>query len=114
MKRILALSLAIIMLLAVPAGAVLMAYAVHPSLTFSNSRATCKLTVSAETGDQISATVSLYHGAILLDSWSEEGTTALTLIGTHEAERGNRYLMVCDVEINGNPIDVDAIIKPYS
>ena len=54
----------------------------NPSLTFSGTTASCYVK-STQRGKQITATMELWHGTTLVDSWSGTGTTSLTLNKTH-------------------------------
>lgn len=53
-----------------------------PRLDFTGTTANCYVRIRAM-GKQITATMELWHGTTLVDSWSGSGTNSLTLNETH-------------------------------
>ncbi len=53
-----------------------------PRLTFTGTTANCYVKIMAM-GKQISATMELWHGTTLVDSWSKSGTSPLVMNETH-------------------------------
>ena len=53
-----------------------------PNLSFSGTIASCYVKIT-QRGKQITATMELWHGMTLVDSWSGTGTNSLTLNETH-------------------------------
>lgn len=51
-------------------------------LTFTGSTASCLVSIK-QFGKKITATMELWHGATLVDSWSGSGSNSLTLNETH-------------------------------
>ena len=54
----------------------------NPSLTFSGTTASCYVKIT-QMGRQITATMELWHGTTLVDSWSGTEKNSLTLNETH-------------------------------
>ena len=54
----------------------------NPSLTFSGTTASCYVKIT-QIGKPIAATMELWHGTTLVDSWSGTGRSSLTLNETH-------------------------------
>ena len=58
------------------------ATSITPSLTFNGTTASCSVVIK-QRGKQISATMELWHGTTLVDSWSGSQQSSLTLSQTH-------------------------------
>ncbi len=58
------------------------AASIVPDLSFSGTMASCYVKIT-QRGKQITATMELWHGTTLVDSWSGTGTNSLTLNETH-------------------------------
>ena len=103
-KRVLAITLLIVMVLTVSAQAITPRYAAaKPSLTFSDRTAICEVGVRADNvSDKISVTLKLWRGASCLDTWTETGTGYVYLTGEHTVPmRSWTYKLTADVTING-------------
>ena len=81
MKRIVSVLLLICLLLASFPNRV-EAASFNPSLTFSGTTASCYVKIT-QRGKQITATMELWHGTTLVDSWSKSGTSPLVMNETH-------------------------------
>ena len=108
-KRILALTLAVVLLLTVPAQAAMQSATSIPSLTFDGTEATCELKVVGETGDEIEATLSLWRGSTMLATWSKEGTSYVRISQTKTVTKGYTYTLKADVTINGVAYDQETV-----
>ena len=108
-KRILALTLAAVLLLTVPAQAAMQSATSIPSLTFDGTEATCELKVVRETGDEIEATLTLWRGSTMLASWSKEGTSYVRISQTKTVTKGYTYTLKADVTINGVAYDQNTV-----
>lgn len=53
-----------------------------PDLSFTGSTASCYVSIR-QPGKKITATMELWHGTTLVDSWSGTGTNSLILNETH-------------------------------
>ena len=108
-KRILALTLAVVLLLTVPAQAAVQLISFSPVLTFDGTEATCELKVVGETGDEIEATLSLWRGSTMLATWSKEGTSYVRISQTKTVTKGYTYTLKADVTINGVAYDQNTV-----
>ena len=108
-KRILALTLAAVLLLTVPAQAAMQSATSIPLLTFDGTEATCELKVVGETGDEIEATLSLWRGSTMLATWSKEGTSYVRISQTKTVTKGYTYTLKADVTINGVAYDQNTV-----
>ncbi len=82
MKRKSVLCLLIICLLLATFPNRVEAASVVPGLSFSGTTASCYVKIT-QRGKQITATMELWHGATLVDSWSGSGSNSLTINETH-------------------------------
>lgn len=71
-----------------------------PSLTIEGTTAYCSFTASA-LGKEISATMNLWSGSTLVDSWSGTATTYLALEGFCGVESGKVYVLYVSGTIGG-------------
>ena len=93
-KRLLALTLALVMLLGVSAQAAEPSRSpvAAPSLVFSGTTATCSVTIrSGKPTDQIAATAKLWNGGTCLRTWRKSGTLQVYLTGTATVSRNKTY-----------------------
>ena len=92
-KRFLTLFLALMFVFSINAFAAEPRNAIiNPTLTFRGTTATCAVTIT-DFGSDIEATITLYHGRQIVDSWSGEGTNVLTINGSCEVEDGETYTL---------------------
>lgn len=82
MKRKIVIAVLIVCMLLVSAATRADAAAITPSLSFTGSTASCYVKIK-QAGKQILATMELWHGTTLVDSWSGSGTNSLTLSENH-------------------------------
>lgn len=80
------------------------------SLSFSNSTASCGLTIQS-TGNSIQATMELWQGTTKVNSWSKSGTTYINLSGTHRVTRGKTYTLKATYTINGTSYTAAPVSK---
>jgi len=97
----LSLVLMLIFSLSVSAFAASKASPIFPTLSFRGTSATCSVTISKNTNDEIEATISLWNGSNCVDSWSVEGTTYLRFEETATVTRGKTYTLKVDAVIDG-------------
>ena len=64
----------------------------RPTLTFNGTTANCKVIITS-VGNDIDATMELWNGSNLVDSWSDEGTSTLTINGTCRVTKGVTYTL---------------------
>jgi len=64
----------------------------RPTLSFSGTTANCSVVITSY-GDDIEATMELWRGATLVDSWSDEGTSMLTIKGSCTVTKGVTYTL---------------------
>ncbi len=75
---------------------------VYVSLNFSNNTAACKCEISADSSnDWISATMELWRGNTLLNSWSSSGTDCISMDETENVVRYRTYRLVINYTVNG-------------
>ena len=79
-KSILAMLIICLLLASVPNRAE--AASIVPDLSFSGTTASCYVKIT-HIGKKITATMELWHGMTLVDSWSGTGTNSLILNETH-------------------------------
>jgi len=73
---------------------------ITPTLTFSGTTATCEVRISA-IGKEIDATLALWYGDTLVDSWSKSATSLLFISETHTVIRGRTYTLKVSGNIDG-------------
>lgn len=83
---------------------------VWPELSFDNTTAECSVVIM-EWGKTISATMELWEGNTLLDSWSDSGVSALTLEGSHRAVSGWTYTVEVYGTIGGEAFEAPLVSK---
>lgn len=98
-KRIILLLLVFAMALSIMANAAVQSAQATPRLTFSNTIATCEVVVWG--AGTIDATMELWYGSTLVDSWSGSSNSRLTLTGTHRVVSGRTYTLTVSGTING-------------
>ena len=104
-KRVLALVLVVAILLASTALAA--TYAVRPSvsLDFDGTTANCSCTVRGESGDKIEVMMTLWQGSVLVYSWSDSGTTRVSMDKTKTVTKGKSYTLKVNASVNGEILD---------
>jgi len=100
-KRFAALSLALVLMLAITAQAATFATSVVPEISFSGTTATCTVTARGNTGDSISIRAKLWQGSTCLKDWQTSGTGRVVLERTASVESGKTYRLTADVTIDG-------------
>ena len=65
---------------------------VVPTLTFSGTTAQCKVTVT-DANCEVGVTMELWCGSTLVDSWSDEGTSRVTVEGSCRVTKGKTYTL---------------------
>ena len=76
---------------------------VTPNLSFSGTTANCKVTIT-EFGKEINATLELWCGKTLIDSWSDSATSRLTISESHRVVSGKTYTLKVTGTIGGEAI----------
>ena len=64
----------------------------RPTLSFNGTTANCKVIITS-VGNDIEAIMELWNGSTLVDSWSDEGTSTLTINGTCRVTKGVTYTL---------------------
>lgn len=102
-KRFLGAILIITMLVAVPAHAASSrSVSVNPRLEFNGTKATCVVVIGADrTSDKIVATMALWQGSTLIESWNSSGTGILKIDETATVSKNKTYKLVVNYSING-------------
>lgn len=102
-KRFVAVFFVISMLLMLPAhAATARVIAVAPSLKFEGTTAICYVGITADRpSDKISASMELWQGNTLIDSWSGTGTWTLKLEKTATVSKNKTYELVVNYSVNG-------------
>lgn len=103
-KHIFAFFLALVFASAIPLSAQAVtprAPAIQPGLSFNGTTATCSLFVSANSNDNITAVVKLWHGSRTLTTWNIRGQESINFIDTYSVSRNTTYKLTADVTING-------------
>lgn len=81
---------------------------ISPKLEFSGTTANCEVVIISS-GDDIDATLELWRGSTLVDSWSSEGTSYVSISGKCNVTKGVTYTLTVSGTIGGEPIDYDGI-----
>lgn len=92
-KKTISLILALILLLSCSATAQatsVQAATPSASITINGTTATCRVSI-AKPGKTIHATLQLWQGRTMIDSWSGNGTSYLLITGSHEVTKGKTY-----------------------
>lgn len=103
-KRILSLVMAVMLMLsfAVSAAATERAVLGRPSLTISGTTAYCIGSYSSgDQSDEISMTITLKLGAVIIDSWSSSGTGSAIISESCTVQTGKTYTLVLSGTVNG-------------
>lgn len=87
-------------------------FSISPSLNFEGTSARCMLSVM-DSGKSISATVELWQGGTLIDSWSDTGTSYLCINETHSVISGQTYTMVAYGTIGNTDFEITPITRLY-
>ena len=97
------LTLVFVLLLVIPANAEQTRYCdVYRKLSFSNNAAICKCEISADSSsDWISATMELWRGTTMLNSWSTSGAESISMDETESVTRYQTYRLVINYSVNG-------------
>lgn len=81
-----------------------------PSLSFSGTTATCKLSVISA-GSTIDCTLTLYEGDTIIQSWSGSNTGYLLLSGSTTVQHGHTYTLSGSGSVNGSPITISPVTR---
>ena len=101
-KRLVPLLLVLALMMSLTANAAIQATRVNPTLTFSG-------TTTILGSGTINATMELWYGSTLVDSWSGTATSRLTLTGTHSVVSGRTYTLTVSgtaggIAFTGTPV----------
>ena len=111
LKRIL-LTIVLVSILASSSvmSAAVRAISVTPTLTFTGTTAYCSVRIN-EIGKQIEATLELWHGTILVDSWSGSATSYWVIARNHSVISGQTYTLKVSGTIDGIPFTGNSVTK---
>lgn len=71
-------------------------------LSFEGTTAICSaVCIGNSSSDKVEATLALYQGSILIDSWSNSGSWSIALSGEHKVTSGKTYRLELTYSING-------------
>ena len=74
----------------------------NPTLSFSGEVAKCSVVCRGENAnDNIEATLTLYQGSSVVDSWSDSGRGSVTIYETCDVESGVTYRLAVEWSVNG-------------
>lgn len=76
-----------------------------PSLTFTGTTANCSVTITAP-GKDIEATITLWYGNRVIDSWSGSGSSLIAISGSAGVIMGEEYVLRVTGSIDDVPFDV--------
>ena len=77
---------------------------VEPTLSFDGTTANCKVTLTA-VGKRIEATLELWYGSTLVDSWTASASTRLVINETCAVVRGRTYTLKVSGTIGGEAFE---------
>lgn len=102
-RRILAVVAVMLIFSCVVASAVTpYALRANPTLSFSGEVARCSVVCRSENAnDNIEATLTLYQGSRVIDSWSKSGRESVTISETCDVESGVTYRLAVEWSVNG-------------
>lgn len=101
-KRSLTLAVLLLLVLSVHVHGIYYIVRAMPSLSFSGTTASCAGRVAADNdSDAIKATLTLWDGSKVVDSWSSSGTGSLSLSGSCTVSKGKKYTLTLDATVNG-------------
>lgn len=101
-KRRLTLVVLLLFLFAIQAQAVLYVTQARPVLSFNGTTADCYGSVTTGSANSaIEATLTLWDGSKVVDSWSSSGTGSLSLSGSCTVSKGKKYTLTLDATVNG-------------
>lgn len=83
---------------------------ITPTLTFNGTTAVCELSI-AQPNKKICATMELWQGKQLIDSWSGEGNGSLFLSETCAASKGKTYTLKAYGTIGGESFTARNVTK---
>ena len=112
---ILAMVSVLILMLTIPAYAVQSrAPAVLPSLSFSGTKATCEVLVTADNYmDDIYLEIELWRGSVKIEDWTVSGEGFIDFSKTASVAKGNTYTLKVYAEINNVEITPVSLTKTY-
>lgn len=74
----------------------------RPSITFSGTEADCMVRITADKmSDKVVATMELWQGTTMIDSWSGTGMYTLKLNGTAKVAKNKTYTLKVKYSVNG-------------
>lgn len=109
-KRIIpvAIILALLLCIGVSAAQPRVSVVATPKLSFSGTTANCSAAITSP-DDEISATLTLWRGNRVIDSWSETATSAVLISGSCTVTEGLTYTLRLTGTIDGTPIQVVSV-----
>lgn len=108
-KRFVPLVLVLILILSLSANAAEpRANLVIPELSFENTTANCSAKITA-VGKEIKATMNLWYGNRLVDSWSGTATSVLYIIESTQVVKGRAYTLVVTGTIDGVAFETKSV-----
>ena len=108
-KRFVPLVLVFIFILSLSANAAEpRADLVIPKLSFEDTTANCSVTITAP-GKEIKATMTLWYGSQVVDSWSGTATSALFLSGSTQVVGGRTYTLTVTGTIGGITFGAESV-----
>lgn len=78
---------------------------ITPSLHFTGTTAYCKVEIESP-GQYINATLELWWGTTLIDSWSGYGNGSVQIDGSHSVVHGRTYTLKVTGTVGGDAINV--------
>lgn len=100
LKKVIVMVLAVSMLLSVAIYAAEARVSYIPTLTFSQSTANCSVVISSP-GSYIEATLSLWCGNSLIDSWEDSGEDYIWIDESCAVTRRKNYTLVVSGTVDG-------------
>lgn len=82
---------------------------IRPTLSISGSTASCRVSIF-ESGKEIKATLELWCGSTLLDTWSGSATSRLIITGSHAVTSGKTYMLKVLGTIDGSSFSATPVI----
>lgn len=101
-KKGLFISLLLILILAVPVQAqTSRANVDRATLSFDGTTANCRVQLTGNLKDKISATIKLCSGSQTIQTWYESSTAVLSFYDTVTVEKGKSYTLTVDYTVAG-------------
>ena len=106
-KRLVTVIMVLVMVIAqgmIASAAEVRTSQIVPTLSFSGTTANCKVSIT-QAGKKLEATLELWNGSTLVDSWTASASTRLVINETCTVVRGQTYTLKVSGTIGGEAFE---------